>query len=104
MACTRRHSQSTLPQPETLVLERIEKHESSFRLFVSTRQPSFCPLCGQESNSRHSAYSRRLADVPWQGCSVQLWLSLHKFRCYQPSCPRKVFCERIPGVARVYAR
>jgi len=98
------HSQAALPKPETLVLQRIEKQERDFRIFVATRQTALCPVCGQESSSRHSGYSRRLADVPWQGCSVQLWLNLHKFRCLQQDCPRKVFCERIPGVARAYAR
>ncbi len=98
------HSQAVLPQPETLALERIEKQESAFQIFVSTRQAVLCPVCGQESKARHSGYSRRLADVPWQGCSVQLWLSLHKWRCAKQGCPRKVFCERVPGVAQAYAR
>lgn len=98
------HSQAVLPQPDALLLERIEKQGSVFRIFVFTQQPAPCPVCGQVSRSRHSGYSRRLSDLPWQGCSVQLWLSLHKYRCPQPDCPRKVFCERIPGVARAYAR
>ena len=98
------HSKAVLPQPETLVLERIEKQESHFRIFVSTRQSALCPVCAHESTSRHSGYSRRLADLPWQGCSVQLWLSVHKYRCQQKECPRRVFCQRVPGVAQVYAR
>ena len=98
------HSQKALPQPDILTLDRIEKQEEQFRIFVSTRQSAFCPVCGMPSRSQHSGYSRRLADVPWQGCSVQLWLSLHKWRCREQSCPRKVFCERIAGVARTYAR
>ena len=97
-------SQAVLPQPDTLLLERIEKQGSEFRIFVSTRQPAPCRVCGIVSVSRHSGYCRRLADVLWQGCSVQLCLSLQKYRCWQPDCRRKVFCERLPGVARVYAR
>ena len=98
------HSQAVLPKPDTLVLERIEKQGREFRIFISTRQRILCPVCGHETRSRHSGYSRRLSDVPWQGCSVQLWLSLHKWRCVKQNCPRKVFCERIPGVASVYGR
>ena len=98
------HSQAVLPNPHILLLERIEKHGSDFRLFLSAQQPAPCPRCGQISHSRHSGYCRRLSDLPWQGCSVQLWLNLHKYRCLQWDCPRKVFCERIPGVAQVYAR
>ena len=98
------HPQSVLPQPDILLLERIEKQGTEFRIFVSARQPAPCPVCGCISGSQHSGYCRKLSDVPWQGCSVQLWLNLHKYRCVQPDCPRKVFCERLPGVARPYAR
>lgn len=98
------HSQSVLPQPDILLLDRIEKQGADFRIFVTARQPAHCPVCGHVSDSPHSGYCRKLSDVPWQGCSVQLWLSLHKYRCRQRDCPRKVFCERISGVARPYAR
>lgn len=104
MAPSPSHSQAVLPNPETLLLERIEKQGCEFRIFVSAQQPAPCPICGQVSHSRHSGYSRRLSDLPWQGCSVQLWLRVHKYRCLQRDCPRKVFCERIPGVAKVHAR
>jgi len=26
------------------------------------------------------------------------------FRCRKASCPRKIFCERLPQIARVYGR
>jgi transposase len=98
------HSQSVLPEPEVLILQSIELQEKHFRIFVTTRQPALCPICGEASRSRHSSYSRRLGDVPWQGCGVQLLVSLGRYRCTNPHCPRRVFCERIPGVARSYAR
>lgn len=98
------HSQSVLPEPGILLLDRIEKQGTEFRIFVAARQLAQCPVCGQVSDSPHSGYCRKLSAVPWQGCSVQLWLSVHKYRCRQRDCPRKVFCERIAGVARPYAR
>jgi len=57
------HSQAVLPKPETLALERIEKQDCEFRIFISTRQPAMCPVCGQETN-------RVTADIPadWLIC------------------------------------
>ena len=98
------HSQAVLPSPKTLVLERIERTDREFRIFVHSRQSAGCPGCGRISRSRHSAYARRLGDVPWQGLSVQIILTAHRYRCRNRCCPRKIFCQRIPGVARAYAR
>lgn len=98
------HSQAILPNPGLLILERIEKGEQQFRLFVRVSQRPACPLCGRASDSRHSSYARCLQDLPWQGLSVQLWVTARRFRCYNRRCPRKIFCERLPKIARVYAR
>jgi transposase len=35
---------------------------------------------------------------------VQLWATVGRFRCRNSLCPRKVFCERLPRVARAYSR
>lgn len=73
-------------------------------IFVSTNQPAICPLCQQISSARHSGYTRQLADLPWQGLSVRIWLSVHRYRCRNHQCARKIFCQRVPGIARVYGR
>lgn len=98
------HAQAVLPNPTTLILDRIERDVKYFRVFVWTHQAAPCPVCSQVSVSRHSAYSRRLSDLPWQGFAVQIWLTVHRYRCRNPLCSRKIFCERMPGVARAYAR
>jgi transposase len=36
--------------------------------------------------------------------AVQLWVTARRFRCCNSTCPRKIFCERLPNIARVYAR
>lgn len=61
-------------------------------------------MCGQLSRSGHSSYRRYLQDLPWQGVSVQLWVTVGRFGCRNSSCPRKIFCERLPLIARVYGR
>ena len=36
--------------------------------------------------------------------AVELWASAGRFRCRNASCPRKIFCERLPQIARAYGR
>jgi transposase len=104
MACPQSHSQSVLPNPGILILDRIERDAERFRLVVHVEQEAACPLCGEVSRSGHSSYCRCLQDFPWQGVSVQLWVTARRFRCRNRWCPRQIFCERLPQVARVYGR
>src|SRR5436305_1231241 len=98
------HSQSLLPNPRILILDRIERDSDRFRFRVHVEQEPSCPVCREVSRSRHSVYSRQLQDFPWQGMAVELWATIGRFRCRNSSCPRKVFCERLPGMARAYGR
>jgi transposase len=98
------HSQSLLPNPDILILDRIECEGDRFRFGVHVEQKPVCPVCGEVSRSRHSSYCRCLQDLPWQGVSVQLWATVGRFRCSNASCPRRIFCERLPRVARAYGR
>jgi transposase len=104
MATPPSHSQSLLPNPDILILDNIEREADRFRLRVHVEQEPACPVCGDVSTSRHSSYCRCLQDFPWQGTSVQLWATVGRFRCRNSSCPRKVFCERLPRVARAHGR
>src|SRR5262252_4745884 len=98
------HWQSLLPNPAILILDGIERCADRFRLLVHVEQEPICPLCGEPSHSLHSRYCRCLQDLPWQGVAVQLWATVGRFRCRNSCCRRKVFCERLPAVARAYAR
>jgi transposase len=104
MAHSPSHSQSLLPNPGILILDCVERDSDRFLLRVHVEQEPSCPVCGEVSRSRHSAYSRRLQDFPWQGVAVELWATVSRFRCRNSSCPRKIFCERLPRIARVYGR
>jgi transposase len=77
-----------LPAGERLVLETH-----------STNASAPCPVCDQPSTRRHSTYRRRLADLPWQGRTVELHLQVGRFRCTTASCPRRIFAERLPAAA-----
>jgi transposase len=98
------HSQSVLPNAQSLVLDSIQRDEKGFLIDVSTRQTPRCPDCGARSRSLHSHYERLLQDLPWQGFCVRLRLKARRFRCRNSACQRKVFVERLPQVTRAYAR
>jgi hypothetical protein len=71
---------------------------------VRSTQPPRCPACSSVRVSYHSRYDRRLRDLPWQGRQVQLRFRTRRFRCRNGACRRKIFAERLPGVAAARAR
>jgi transposase len=98
------HSQSLLPNSTALVLEKIQRDDEGFILEVSSQSNAHCPDCGTRSRSFHSFYGRHLQDLPWQGLPVRLRVKARRFRCRNSSCARKIFVERLPDIARSYAR
>src|SRR4051794_20799407 len=63
-----------------------------------------CSLCGEPADRVHSRATRTLADLPWAGIAVRLQVRVRKFFCDNPACPRRIFRERLDGIARVAAR
>jgi transposase len=67
---------------------------------LSTQPVSHCPLCGSPATRIHSRYQRKLADLPSAGQPIRFLFSVRKFFCDVPTCPRKIFTERLaPFVA-----
>ena len=81
-----------------LEIDRITIHARSNS--VTAR----CPICRQRSRQVHSKYIRSLADLPWAGLPVCFRVSVRRFYCANRECPRKVFAERLHGVASEYGR
>ncbi|NJK44203.1 MAG: ISL3 family transposase [Pleurocapsa sp. SU_196_0] len=67
---------------------------------ASTRASSPCPMCGTQSSNIHSHYVRTVTDLPVSGKSVSLELHVRRFRCRDPGCSRRVFCERFDDPKR----
>jgi transposase len=63
-----------------------------------------CPLCGERSDRVHSRYVRTLADLPWAKLAVRLRVQVRKFFCANAACPRRIFAERLAGIAQAHAR
>jgi transposase len=63
-----------------------------------------CPGCGIGSHRRHSAYVRRLQDLPVQGTTVELQVGVTRWRCGNRLCERKTFVGQPDQVFRPRAR
>ena len=70
---------------------------------TSTGSSCRCPSCGSSSSSVHSHYARTVADLPVGGVPIILELHVRRFRCRDPGCSQRIFCERFDD-PRLYAR
>jgi transposase len=70
----------------------------------ATRPQAACPTCLTPSNTLHSYYRRHPADLPSLGQAVCLSLSVRRFCCRNPDCPRQTFAEPLPGLLNRRAR
>lgn len=91
--------------PAGLVVEDVRADPEAVTIVTRPRAESAaCPVCRQGSDRRHSRYTRTLADLPWQGRRVQITVRARRWRCATPGCPRRVFTERLPGIAQPHGR
>jgi transposase len=87
-----------------LTVDRLLPTPDRFLLIArSSSASAACPSCGGTSTRAHSFYSRRLADLPWQGHVVELHVRVRRFRCTNFYCRRRIFAERL-AIARPKAR
>ncbi|HSH79847.1 MAG TPA: ISL3 family transposase [Herpetosiphonaceae bacterium] len=63
-----------------------------------------CPHCHQAATRVHSRYVRTLADLPWAHLPVRLQLQVRTLFCGTPTCPRRIFTERLPSLVAPWAR
>ncbi len=98
-------SPTILPDHALLHLVRLEADGQFILAVVATTAPeALCPLCQCRSESVHSRYVRRVADLPWAGWAVRLELHVRRFFCRNKACVRQIFTERLPGMVVPYAR
>lgn len=86
-------------------LSAVENREHELLIEAEAQEDaSECPGCHGQSSSIHSHYLRKPRDLPSSGKAIRLVLSVRRFRCRNPDCPRKIFCERLPKVVSVSAQ
>ncbi len=96
---------SLVPDPAVVALEEIVADDVGVTLVLRARRPAACcPLCDHPATRVHSWYTRRLADVPWQGLAVRLRLRTRRWFCDNPGCARRIFTERLPTGALPHAQ
>jgi transposase len=96
-----------LPEPELIVLDKVEIEEESKQITCTVSAigaAASCPICKMVTMRIHSYYKRSLADLPWAGIPVRIYLQVHRFFCDNPGCVRKIFSQRLPGIAAPWAR
>ena len=83
----------------------LEPAQSAITITLNARQiTARCPLCNRRSKRVHSRYERTLADLPWGEYAVTVRLSIRRLFCDNAQCERRLFAERLPGVAAPWAR
>jgi transposase len=91
--------------PEDLLVQQVLTEPNRITILTKPRSSaSLCPSCGHASERVHSHYLRTLADLPWQGQMAMLRLSVRRFRCDTPACPRRIFTERLSTITAPRAR
>src|SRR5438876_815065 len=91
--------------PAGITIDSIDPSANELMMRVACDFPSMpCPECQQPSARIHSRYQRLVADLPCAGRHVLLMLTVRKFVCSSPTCPRKIFTERLPGLVASYGR
>src|SRR5947209_16826092 len=94
-----------LPLSDGLHIERVTASANELLVQVSSSSPkAYCPLCSAPAERIHSRYTRCVADLPCVGRHVTLLLTVRKFFCPNPACPRKIFAEQFPELVPSYAR
>src|SRR5258708_8672294 len=91
--------------PAGITIDSIDPGANELVIGIACDAPSMpCPQCHQPSFRMHGHYHRTVADLPCAGRNVLLLLTVRKFVCPTPSCPRRIFTERLAGLVQAYAR
>ena len=91
--------------PPSLHVDALLVGDDGLTIRVLAETPAArCPLCGEPAERVHSRATRTLADLPWAGVAVQLRAQIRKFFCDNLTCPRRIFRERLDGIAQVAVR
>lgn len=98
-------TQLLFPHLQSTRIENVALNGNTVTLTLAVEgATASCPLCRCDSTRVHSRYRRTVADLPVSGREVTIVAEVRRFRCLAPSCPQRIFAERLPDVAAPYAR
>jgi transposase len=88
-----------------VVIEQAERGPAGVVIATSVATATaVCPGCGGTATRVHGRYQRVLRDAPAAGVPVLIRLTVRRFICQSPACPRRTFAEQVPGLTRPHAR
>jgi transposase len=91
--------------PEGIALEEVSATATSVTVQMACwHLHAACPQCQSVSMRMHGHYTRTVADLPCAGRRVILHLRVRKFVCATPTCPQRIFTERLTTFVQSYAR
>ena len=91
--------------PAEITITSVDPSPTELVMGVACQAPRMeYPEYHQPSARIHGSYQRIVADLPCAGRNVILVLTVRKFVCGTPTCPRKIFTECLPGLVESYAR
>ena len=97
--------QDLLPQLPGLRVRDIAVTPDAIVVEADTTMPqASCPRCGASSTRVQSRYTRTLADRPLASTPLRYRVTVRRFICLTPDCPRTVFAESLADLAPALAR
>lgn len=93
------------PHLASVSIAQVEDRGALVRITASSAQASaHCPSCGCGSSAVHSGYARSIADAAVGGRRLVIELTVRRYFCRDPTCPKKTFAEQVPGLTYKYGR
>lgn len=89
--------------PFVITLISVEGKVIRLAAHIPTTQ-AVCPSCQMANAQIHDRYIRRPMDLPWRGHIVRFSLTVRRFRCRNPACPRRNFVEDLGDRPLRYVR
>jgi hypothetical protein len=93
------------PHLSGLEVSRVDGSGDAVVAFASVKGvQARCPQCREPSSRVHGRYQRLVADGAAGGRPLLIALSVRRFRCMSPPCPRVTFVEQAEGLTGRYLR
>jgi transposase len=94
-----------LPHVALLHVSAISVFGTTLWISACCTAPSAeCSGCGAESSRVHSRYLRSIVDAAVSGQNTIIRLTVRRFFCGVPDCPKKTFAEQAPALTYRYGR
>jgi transposase len=91
--------------PASLKITKATATEKELHISIKSQtHMQTCPLCKQECTEYHSAYRRKIQDLPMLGKTVCIHLTAYRYYCHNGECKQKVFSETMGGFIGFYRR